>query len=102
MKNFTFKKHPRETGLASVASQSQIVDIKHNKLRVGAIYPPDMFTDSTNWYIQLAVKTEENTFGWKYIYFYSEEFKEEKDARDWLKEQKDFLFYKHVLHYFED
>lgn len=98
MVKFTFKKQPRETGLASVISQGETTNIRHNKLVVGAINPPNRFAGRDLWSIKLAVTTE---YGFRWVVF-TAKFETEPAAREWLKAHQDKIFEKHDLYYFED
>lgn len=56
---FTFKKQPRETGLAGVAHPYPNTDIKAGSKVVGEIVAPTWRTPDNKWHITLSVKDED-------------------------------------------
>lgn len=82
---FTFKKLPRETGLAGVANPYPGTDIKHNRKIVGLIVPPNWQRDK--WEVRLM---QEKDGKWKWIHV-KQKFDTEPDAREWVKSHTEFL-----------
>jgi hypothetical protein len=93
---FTFKKHPRETGLASVAHFWQDSDIKLKGKKVGVVSRESHFgNDDPKWRVRIAVKvTAENRAkisgsegdvkcGWKWIMFKAK-FDKDELAKNWI------------------
>jgi len=81
----SFKKQPKETGLATVGNPYQSVDIKADKKLVGTIYAPNWRTKDNLWSIGFMVIDTEKHSGWKWVTL---KFKgeTEQECRDWLKE----------------
>ena len=84
---FTFKKQPRETGLASVGNPHPDTDIKHNKKLVGYISSPNWSSPDNKWRIRLTVKKSEPddnpNCDWKWIVL-KKTFDTEPEAREFL------------------
>jgi hypothetical protein len=78
---FTFKKQPRETGLASVGNPYPDTDIKLNKKIVGQIVAPNWASKDGLWYIRLTRKKEG---GWLWVQI-KQKFESEPEAREWLQ-----------------
>lgn len=91
---FTFKKEPRETGLARIANPHPFTTIKHKKKDVGSIYPPTRFNGGS-WTIGLTIKKEGGGFKW---IFFKKKFLEEADARKWLNERAEQIVKKYDLY----
>lgn len=97
---FTFKKQPRETGLAGVGNPHPDTYIKHNKKVVGCISSPNWRTPDNKWRIRLTVKDENDHCDWKWISL-KKTFDTEPEAREFLNKHIDALLAKN-LHYDEE
>lgn len=87
--NFTFKKEPRETGLAAVGAGDPNTIIKLEKQQVGLIVGPNWRSKDELWRIQLTVVDEkELNCGWKWVTLKAK-FETEPEARVYLKENFD-------------
>jgi hypothetical protein len=64
---FTFKRHPKETGLRSVGHPDPWVDIKLAKKVVGSIVPPTAFTRDDAFKVMLMVADPSNRCGWEWV-----------------------------------
>lgn len=82
MAKFTFKKQPRETGLASIGNPYPWVDIKLAGKVVGCIQPPSVFGGDT-WRVRFMVISEANTRGWAWAELKAH-YESEQDARDYI------------------
>jgi len=80
---FTFKKEPKETGLASVGAPYPNVLVKFNKLVVGQIIAPTWRDKDHKWMIRLMFKDGES-WKWRTV---KDRFDNELDARNWLQER---------------
>ncbi len=83
MEKFTFKKQPRETGLAAVGNPNQATDIKHNGKIVGYIAGPNWMSKSSDWIVRIMVIEGLESWSWKTL---KKKFEEEPDARKYLNE----------------
>jgi hypothetical protein len=96
----TFKKHPKEKGLAHVAYPYQNVDIKLDKKRIGELCAPSW--QDTNWRIMLSVmktETDDNpNCNWKNITLKAK-FSDEETARIWVKDNIDTLSKVYTFNY---
>lgn len=80
-KRFTFKKHPRETGLRAVGHPYQSVDIKRGGLVCGTIRAPSY--SRNGWQIGLMVNepsSENCNWSWRFPCTCATE----QEAREWL------------------
>ena len=78
---FTFKKHPRETGLRAVGHPYQSVDIKRGGLVCGTIYAPTWRTNG--WSVALMInKPSGENCDWSWAI--GPTFNTEDGAREWL------------------
>lgn len=82
MAKLTFKRHPRETGLASVARPYPWVDIKMNGKVVGSIKPPSAFGSDT-WRVMFMVVSETDKGGWAWATLKAH-YESEQAARDYV------------------
>lgn len=82
MAKFTFKKHPRETGLASVAHPYPCVDVKMNGKVVGLITPPSAFGGDT-WRVRFMIVAETERCGWAWATLKAH-YASEQEARDYI------------------
>lgn len=89
----SFKKNPRETGLAGVANHTPSTQIKADKYEMGTIDPPNyrrFGPEEPNWTIRIQVMkneseiTKEPNCPWKWVTFKAR-FETEELAREWLK-----------------
>lgn len=100
----TFKKHPKETGLASVGNPYQSVDCKINKKTFGLICAPTWQTKGNKWSIQIMViKTEPDNnpnCNWKWINFKAT-FDSPELAREWLQSNIENILNKYTLRFSE-
>ena len=103
MAKFTFKKQPRETGLAAVARPHASVDIKLNGRVCGYIQAP-WALGNRKWVVRFSVKTADSDQhpGWKWIGFKNGQFETEDAARTWIKAVDAKIQEKFDLHLFED
>lgn len=85
---FTFKRHPRETGLRSVGHPYQSVDVKLNGKVVGTIHAPYWNRDGWQLMVMVNVRQHENCpWSWSNV----RTFNTEQDARDFVLENADRL-----------
>ncbi len=82
MAKFTFKKGPRETGLAAVGNPYPWVDIKLDGKVVGCIKPPSAFGGDT-WRIRFMVVSETEKCGWAWAQL-KVHYESEQEARDYI------------------
>ena len=83
-RKFTFKKQPKETGLAAIGHPYPDVDIKLKKLVIGYIDAPTHLTLDSKWRIRLKVVNVNMTPGWQWITLKGV-FDTEKEARTFLQ-----------------
>ena len=84
---FTFKKHPKEKGLAHVAHPYPVIDIKLDKKIIGTIYPPNWDSADRVWKVSVrkkVVPTPADPCAWKNITFKARFLSEDK-AREWVE-----------------
>jgi hypothetical protein len=84
MRNFTFKKQKRATGLAAVCEPWPNTTIK-------------LGSRSTQWRVMLCLKDEQQTCGWRWAQLKGR-WDSEQEARQWLKELGPELQQKFELH----
>lgn len=80
---FSFKKEPRETGLASVGNPHPSTVIKLEKKQVGTIIAPNWQTEDGLWGVNLMIKND-SSLGWKWMRL-KKRFESEPEARTYLK-----------------
>jgi len=80
---FTFKKHPHETGLASIANPYPSTDIKLGGKICGFISPPSAF-GSDKWVVYLRLFRSQENCNWYNATFKGAKFGTEGEAREWL------------------
>ncbi len=103
----SFKKHPKNTGLARIGSPHASVDIKVNKKRIGLIIPPSWNSSHYNWIIRLMVVKENiledgnENCSWKWIQL-KKHFETEGLAREFLNNHIDFLERLNLYFYDDD
>lgn len=81
---FTFKLHPRETGLAGVGNPYQGSDIKLNKQIVGTIYPATW--REAHWKVsirRLVPASPNHPSTWRNMIV--SQFNTEGEAKEWIK-----------------
>jgi len=98
MNKFTFKKEPRQTGLAGVGNPYPDTAIRHNKKVVGYIIAPSWMVKDNKWGIRLAFDEPNGKWGWRIV---KERFDSEPAARAWLNERVEKLVTT-GFHYFEE
>lgn len=104
MPTITFKKQPKEKGLASVGSPNQSIDCKINKKTFGMICAPNWQTKDNKWSVGImiikpAVDNNPNC-NWKWIHF-TKSFDEPEQAKIWLQENIDKITAKYKLRFSE-
>lgn len=84
---FTFKLHPKMTGLAAVGNSRQDCDVKLNKLTVGRIDAPNWQTKDNKYKVCFSVKqtpTADNpNLDWKWI-FLAKRTDTIEEMKEWL------------------
>ena len=68
-KKFTFKLHPRQTGLAAIGNSLQDCDVKLSGKVVGIIYAPTWQSKANEYLVRFTVKggAEGSKIDWKWI-----------------------------------
>lgn len=94
----TFKKHKKETGLASVANPYAPTDIKVGGLVVGMIAPPHWSSADVLWRVRFAIKRPDNRFKWITM---ATKHTSEPEARVWVNIFMPKVIKKYELHSFE-
>jgi len=82
---FTFRRQPREIGLAAVARPYPQVDIKLRGEIVGAISPPNAYSKDNDWRVRFMVVSEKEKCGWAWVALKAG-FASEKEARAFVLE----------------
>ncbi len=82
---FTFRRQPREIGLAAVAHPYPQVDIKLRGEIVGAIIPPNAYSKDSNWRVRFMVVSEKEKCGWVWVAVKAR-FASEEEARAFVLE----------------
>lgn len=93
---FTFKRHKRETGLASVVHSHPWVDIKLAGKVVGSIRPPSAFTSDT-WRVMFMVVSEAEKCGWAWAMLKAH-YESEQEAREYIVANSERIQNKLRLH----
>lgn len=96
---FTFKKHPRATGLARVGDPNPNTDIRNLGKNIGWIAGPN-YRSGDHWRIWLSVKQDEHP-GWTNVCLKAK-FDTEPEAREWLQKNRTNLIMRYDLHYHEN
>lgn len=98
---FTFKLHPKETGLSAVGNTRQSADIKLNKQIVGTIHAPTWMTKDNKYSVSFAVKSEDKNCGWSWV-----RLKQRTDTieemKAWLNQYATAIVEKYELHVLDD
>ena len=83
-RKFTFKRHPRITGLAGIGYTKQSVDIKLDKHIVGIIYAPNWQSVGYTWDVGFTVLKDPTqpveSCKWRWIYI-KKKYNSEEEAR---------------------
>jgi hypothetical protein len=95
---FTFKKEPKETGLAAVGNPNSNTQIKLNKKQVGYIAGPSWLSKDNLWHVKFAV-SEGKSFKWVTL---KASFETEPEARVYLTTNFERITKTFSLHSFED
>lgn len=101
MTKFTFKREPRETGLAAIAHPHANVQVKLDKKVVGYIAGPNRFSSNKGWQLNLMVEDEKSSCGWVWIRMARQDETEE-EARAWAQRQAANIVAKYKLYSQED
>ena len=90
IKKFTFKLHPKETGLASVGFPCQSADIKLNKKMCGTIYSPNWRTKDGMYSASMLVCDSSTSCGfkWRKLKLSASTLQE---AKDWINDRAESL-----------
>lgn len=102
--NFTFKLHPKETGLGAVGHPFQSCDIKLNKQTVGTIHAPTWMTKGNEFSVSFTVKHKDPAItycDWKWVRL-KHTTASLDDMKAWLKANIDTITTKLELHAQED
>lgn len=97
----SFKRHPREKGLAAIGNQHPWVDIKLNKKVIGLIKPPTAFSQHKGFKVMLRVTESANACGWKWVTL-KYEGENEAATRSFLQQETEALLSKFDLSPVED
>ena len=97
---FTFKKEPKQTGVAGVANPYPETAIKLGGKQVGQICPPTWRNSSTEWRVSFAILDPAQDCGWRWVTF-KKRFDSEPEARVWIQANAEALIAK-GLHRFEE
>ena len=87
---FTFKKDPRQTGLASVGYPDPDTVIKHDGRMVGVICAPNWQGPDNKWSVCLYAPAADSVCGWKVLRM-KKRFDTEPEARAALQASADTL-----------
>lgn len=96
---FTFKRQPKERGLAAVARPYPSVEVKYKGKQMGVIHPPPApyMKQPHKWSAGIMVKAEK---GWNWSFFVKK-FETEEEAREFFQANIEFILARD-LHYLED
>lgn len=100
VKTCTFKNDTPPTGLLSVGWKMG-ADIKYEKKICGHIYPPQHWSKEDCYRVQLRVKVQEDTIGWKNITL-KVKLNSLEEAKQWCKDHWQNILQKYELYYLED
>ena len=89
-KKFTFKREPKETGLAAVGSPHASVRIKLNGEVVGRISAPTWSTKDNKWGVGFTVDDAKRVCNWKWV-FLKARFDDEDAARKFVNDNFELL-----------
>lgn len=96
-RKLTFKRHPRETGLASIANQHPWVDIKLNKKVIGQIKPPSAFSAHKGFKVMLKIIDPKSNCGWNWVTL-KHEGESEAATRSFLQERAESLLSRYAIY----
>jgi hypothetical protein len=96
----TFKREPRDTGLAAVANPTPNVQIKLKKKQVGELASPNWRTKDNLWRVRFVVKDSTQKAGWKWITL-TVRFKDEDEGRAWVTKNTEQIVNTLNLHQLE-
>lgn len=82
---FTFRRQPREIGLAAVTRPYPAVDIKLRGDLVGLISPPIAYAKDDTWRVRFMVVSEKEKCGWAWVALKAR-FASEEEARTFVLE----------------
>ncbi len=100
-REFTFKRHPRRTGLAAVGDPYPWVDIKVAQKVVGHIKPPSAFSDHSDFIVWLMVVNKNEKAGWSWVTL-KFRGKTERATRDFLMANAEVIQGRYNLHSMSD
>lgn len=101
----TFKREPKPTGLWVVSNPYPVTAIKVDGKRVGSINPPN--NKISDWGIAVAIKKNEKfndknpNRDWMWIHV-TKRFRNENEARAFIKDNMQRITASLVLHYFDE
>ena len=98
---FTFRRQPRQTGLAAVARPYPAVDIKLRGDLVGLISPPIAYAKDDTWRVRFMVVSEKERCGWAWVALKAG-FASEEEARAFVLENNAKLQESLHLHALKD
>lgn len=101
--NFTFKLHPKQTGLASIGNSIQSCDIKLNKQKVGIIHAPNWMTKGNDYSVAFIIKPKDPAIDycdWKWVRL-KHRTQSLEEMKVWLKENIDKITSQWELHFSE-
>lgn len=101
MAKVTFKKDPRETGLAAVGNGLQSSDIKFKKKVFGRIQAPNWRTKDNKWGVSIMVYDQTSHSGWRWAFF-KLRHDTEQEARDWITANFEKLSQQYSIRFAED
>lgn len=101
----SFRKEPRETGLAGVVNPVPPTQIKVDGKIIGSIIPPSYRDPEYLWKVSFMVMKSEPdgnpNCDWKHIYL-KKKFSEESEAREHIKQIIDEIMKRYTFKYLEE
>lgn len=101
-KGLSFKKDPRETGLAAFVAGEPNTNIKLNKINIGYIYGPNWRSKDNLWRITITVRKDaadiQEGCDWRWLTF-AKTFETEPECREWLHKNMDGIKAKYNIHF---
>jgi hypothetical protein len=103
----TYKKHPKDKGLARVANPYQDIDIKLNGKNIGLIKAPNWRNDNNMYKVGVTIIKEDimedgnSNCNWKWIWF-NAGFASPEKAKEWVGEWIEKIVEKYNLYSDED
>ena len=94
---FTFRRQPRERGLASIGRPWPPVDIKHDGMVVGCIMPPSSDANDQKWSVWV-MKEDRGKVGWRWVKF-RQRHESEAAAREWVQEFAELILDMGLYHW---